>query len=243
MSSDGAPSAPGPAGPQARSAVSGTDRKGRFRRNCRIVVGLALAVALAATVRFAAQHLARRRIETNESAPIRSVRAYLGAQNSFKREDHYGIGLLVYANPQHGTGFPDLYQIGYGTEDAGKVLGSVLASFARATPGGVPKDGYYFTDLVGYDRQAIDDLVRSGGYPSADWEPFDHTIDCGLSATPASYGVTGRNIFIIDVTGTVCQRDAKRLYPDLEDGDAVPPVRTYPNDGRPTEWIPQALTD
>jgi hypothetical protein len=168
-------------------------------------------------------------MKRNEFAAIQSLRAYLEAQNLFKREDNYGIDTLVYANPQHGTGFPDLYQLGYGTEGAGKILEHIHVSLARATPGGVPKAGYYFTDLVGMDRQATEELVRSGRYPPADWAPYDYTIDCGLSATPVSYGVTGRNIFVIDVTGCVYQIDAKRLYPDLEYGDAVPPVSTYPH--------------
>lgn len=152
------------------------------------------------------------RIASNESVAIASLRMYLGAQNVFHRSDFYGKGALVYANPKDGKGFPDLYQV----PGKGERIMLVDLTFARATYDGVPKAGYVFSDLE-YD---------------------DYAIECGLCAVPAAYNRTARNIFIVDVTGTVYQRDAASVYPDLTTGEKVKPLKKYPSADDLTKWIP-----
>jgi hypothetical protein len=156
------------------------------------------------------------RIGRNESSTIAALRAYLDAQHRFIQEDQYGIGKKVYANPRDGAGFADLYQVRYGTENAGPVLGFMDLSFARAGPAGAPKDGYHFADI-----------------PQDD---YDYTIDHVLAAVPARYGVTGRRVFFIDVLGVIRGNDARFHYPDLKHGDPVPPFNAWPFDPEP--WIP-----
>ena len=76
---------------------------------------------------------------------------------------------------------------------------------ARARP------GYYFVDIT-HDAQGAE---------------FDFSIDCGLCAVPAEYDRTGRNTFLIDVTGTVYQKDTQGW-----------PVWLYPANPVAKGWIP-----
>ncbi|MHC4506096.1 MAG: DUF2950 family protein, partial [Planctomycetota bacterium] len=159
------------------------------------------------------------RIASNESCAIASLRAYLAAQNYFKRRCLYGTAKKVYANPRDGVGFSDLYQVGHGAGPRGEALEMIDVTLADARWGyrrNKPRAGYYFADLE-YD---------------------DYTTDCGLCAVPANYNRSGRNIFIVDVTGTVYQKDAAAEFPNVRTGDAVPPLRTYPDARAITTWIP-----
>lgn len=160
-------------------------------------------------------------IEANESSAIVALRAYVSAQSQFKRSDYYDIGQLVYASPDStqgiGNGYPDLYRIGYkvrASEGTGPVLKLIHMKFANAHcdrgADAKPMSGYLFDDLEGV-----------GGYQ------YDFTIDCGLCAVPAEYGVTGRNTFIVDVTGTVYQQDT-----------GGQPVRRYPSASGLRRWRP-----
>ncbi|MHC4504717.1 MAG: DUF2950 family protein [Planctomycetota bacterium] len=159
------------------------------------------------------------RIASNESCAIAYLRGYLSAQHMFKRSSFYGIGKKVYANPRDGVGFSDLYQVGHGAGPRGEALEMIDVTFADARWGyrrKKPKAGYYFADLE-YD---------------------DYTTDCGLCAAPASYNRSGRNIFIVDVTGTVYEKDAAAEFPNVRTGDAVLPLRAYPDAKAITTWIP-----
>ena len=49
--------------------------------------------------------------------------------------------------------------------------------------------------------------VSSHPLSDAAGRAYDPVIDCGLCAVPAKYGETGRNTFVIDVTGTVLEKD------------------------------------
>ncbi len=135
----------------------------------------------------------------NEVAAVAALRMYLGTQNQFHRADFYGKGMLVYANPRDGAGFPDLYRAPNGT-----TLKLVDFAFARAASPLCPRAGYYFVDITS----------------DAKGKEYDFSIDCGLCAVPAEYGVTGKNTFVIDVTGGVYQKDgggrSVRRYPDVE---------------------------
>ncbi len=164
------------------------------------------------------------RIVSNESVTMAYLRAYLSAQNQFKRSDFYGIGKTVYANPSDGNGFADLYQLGYPSAPRGEVFGMIDVTFADAgarNPSPKPKAGYLFADITGCGNV-----------------PYDYTVDCGLCAVPASYNRSGRNIYIIDVTGTVYQKDAAAEYPWIQTGDGVPPLKRYPDLKTLVTWTP-----
>ena len=163
------------------------------------------------------QNVTCSRTASNESAAIACLRAYLGAQYTFHRTDYYGIGKKVYANPKDGVGFSDLYQIGYPSAPRGEPFKLIDVTFANASAGNPnrkPKAGYCFADL----RYA------------------DYSVECGLCAVPASYNRSGRNIFIIDITGVVYQKDAAAVYPGLQTGDTVPPLTRYPDAEALTPW-------
>ena len=76
-----------------------------------------------------------------------------------------------------------------------------------------------------------DSLTKVGGVD------YDFTIDCGLCAAPLSYNRSGRNMFLVDVTGTVYQRDSAQESQYVT-GDAVTPLIDYPSATGLTFWIP-----
>lgn len=149
-------------------------------------------------------------IAVEETAAIGALRTYLGAQTQFRRKAWYGeeVG-PVYANPWDGNGFSDLYRVG-GPDSGGKLLKMVDRSFAEAVPGGTPRVGYLFCDIVG----------RAGV------GPYDYTKEFGLCAYPSEFSVTGYNIFIMDVTGIVYQKlmncEPVTKWPDLEADGWIP---------------------
>ena len=159
---------------------------------------------------IAIPNLVASRAASNEAAAIASLRAYLSAQSTFRRTDFYGKGMRVYANPSDGKGFPDLYEVG------GNRLTLIDSRFAEATSPASAKFGYYFADIE-YD---------------------DYSNDCGLCAVPAAYNRSGRNVFIVDATGTVYQKDAAALHPGIMTGDPVPPVTVYPGAAEIATWLP-----
>ena len=146
----------------------------------------------------------------NETAAMAALRTYLGAQNQFRRKAYYGEDVgLVYANPWNGNGFRDLGDVTRKRHD-GVEHALVDKAFAEAVPGGTPRAGYLFCDIVG--RAGIG--------------PYDYTKECGLCAYPAEFNVTGRNTFIIDVTGVVYQAfmggKPVTKYPDVKAEGWVP---------------------
>jgi hypothetical protein len=124
-----------------------------------------------------------------------------------------------------GNGYPDLHKINYkgGTTGTGEVLNLIDQTFADAWTGMTDtkaKAGYQYDDL---------ETVNSNAY--------DFTIDCGLAAGPKSYNRSGRSTYIIDVTGTVFQRDSAQIT-TYATGDEVTPVTDYPSATGITEWMP-----
>ncbi len=194
------------------------------------LIELMIVVAIIAVIAaIAIPNLMASRIASNESVAIAGMRAYLSAQNQFKRSDFYAQGSLVYANPDStqglSNGYPDLYRVSYtgGTTGTGEVLGMIDQTFAMAWTGmtaTVAKAGYQY-----------DDLESLGG------TAYDYTIDCGLCASPKSYNRSGRNMFLIDVTGTVYQRDSAQVS-TYTTGTEVTPVTDYPSATGLTQWIP-----
>ncbi len=111
------------------------------------------------------------------------------------------MGRAFWCTPilKDGKGLADLYKL-----PNGKHLKLIDMLFARATSADSPRAGYYFVDIK-YD---------------------DYTIDCTLCAVPARYGATGRNTFIIDVTGVAYQKDnggkPVTVYPDVAKAGWIP---------------------
>ncbi len=143
------------------------------------------------------------------SAAVAGLRAFIGAQGTFRREDRYGRGGRVYANPEDGTGFTDLYRIG-GPDGSGRELKFIDLAFARATSPDSSKAGYWFSDIV------ADSVTGS----------YDFTRECGLCAVPAVSGGKGYPTFVIDVEGTVYKKDnggkPVTVFPDVEKDGWVP---------------------
>ncbi len=166
-----------------------------------IVVACLAGIAILA---IAVPSILQSRMSSGEETGLATLKMYLGAQGIFHRKDFYGIGKKVYANPTDGVGFPDLHQLG-GPGSGGEVLKLIDLSFARATPGGRPRGGYFFCDITG-DSQG----------------PWDYATNCGLCAYPARYrkGRRPRYARIIDVTGAVYQKDTGgkpvTVWPDVE---------------------------
>jgi hypothetical protein len=144
------------------------------------------------------------RIVANETSAVASLIVMLAAQAVFHKTDHYGRGALVYANPTDGRGFPDLYEV---NDTPLKLIDSMLA---QATSPNSPKHGYYFVNIT----------------QSVDGAPYEPTIAFGACAVPAAYGSSGRNTFVIDVSGTVYVKDT-----------GGKPVTKYP-DVIGDKWIP-----
>jgi len=124
----------------------------------------------------------------------------------FQREDRYGKGELLYANPEDGVGFPDLYRIGGPLEEPdGTELKLIDLALARATSPETNKAGYWFVEITS-------DALSGNRY--------DYTVDCGLCAVPAVYGKSGIYTYVIDLTGTVYKKDnggkPVTAYPDVK---------------------------
>lgn len=150
------------------------------------------------------------RILTNETAAVAALRTYLAAQNQFHMTPFYGEGEpLQYASPWKGAGLPDLYKVA-STASGGEKLRLIDRRLAQAKMGGAPRAGYYFYEILG---------VAGKG-------PYDFSTDCGLCGYPAEYGKTGRNTFIIDITGLVYQKDTKGA-----------PVCIYPAEPEADGWV------
>jgi len=175
--------------------------------------GVGTAAVLAA---IAVPNLLRSKMAANESSAIACMRTYCGAQNIFHRTDYDGDGLLEYAGPgqqgdakQHNS-FTHLNT----TRVQGakiELLDNAFANARLGAPGARPKAGYYFVDI---ERDA-----RGQKYNSA--------FAFGLCAVPAEYNRSGMNTFIVDVQGTVFQRD-----------NGGRPVTQWPDTADPNEpWI------
>ena len=191
------------------------------------LIELMIVVAIIAVIAaIAIPNLMQSKIASNESAAIAAMKAYLGAQNTFKRTAFYGTAIgQVYANPTDGKGYTDLYQLGYvGTTDVAKeILKLVDVSFANASTAITvatsqkPKAGYRFADLATSSTVAL-----------------DFSVDCGLCGAPAKYNRSGRQVFIIDLTGTIYQKDASGTT-----GVVVAPATDYPTPAViASTWLP-----
>ncbi len=189
----------------ANSRVSAPSSWGTFGR---MLGGAGVGVFPICLVLMVIPSLVMSEAASNETSAIVSLETYASAQVRFHRNDHYGIGKRVHANPKDGAGFPDLYEIG-GPDSGGTVLGLIDRHFAEATSPERARCGYWFVDITG----------DANG-------PYDFTKQFGLCAVPAEHGRSGRSTFIIDASG--------KVYLKWTEGR---PVRIWP-DVYAEEWIP-----
>ena len=179
------------------------------------LIELMIVVAIIAVIAaIAIPNLLSSRMASNEAATTAGMRAFLGAQGTFQRVDRYDINALVYANTSDGSGYVDLFEIGYtGGNPTADALKLIDMAFANASTGiGTAKAGYLFDDLT------TDEFGST----------YDYTNSCGLSSHPGTYKKTGLNSFVVDTTGTVYKRDTGAgdvidTYPDIN-GEGWLPV-------------------
>jgi prepilin-type processing-associated H-X9-DG protein len=170
------------------------------------------ALGLPIIAAIAIPNLLRSKMAANESAAIAAMRTYAGAQNIFHRTDYDGDGILEYCGP--GQQGEKEEHVSYTFLNTAKVNGMPIelidSAFANArlgAPGAKPKAGYYFIEIT----------------KDADGNDYNAAFCYGLCAVPAQYNRSGLNTFVIDVQGTVFQRDnggqPVTQFPDVDDED------------------------
>jgi len=132
-------------------------------------------------------------LESGDTQQVVDLLAYHGAQEAFLESGSYGPEKSVYANPIDGSGYRDLYRIGYPDAAGGRLTELIDRSIADAHGGRAeprPKAGFLFLDITG----------NSEG-------PYDYAHQFGLCAYPHSYERTGRHTYIIDSSGAIYWKD------------------------------------
>lgn len=181
----------------------------RGRLVTRIAVCAVLLAAGGIVLRLLFPPLMIERVSVPDIVAIASLRMYLAGQCRFAKERRYGVQTgRLYANPVHGRGLPDLYQMN-GPDSGGQLLEFIERDFAEAVAAHRPKCGYFYVDIVGDGNRL-----------------YDFSKDCGLCAVPAEWNVTGRNTYIINVTGKVYQKDnggrPVTIWPDVQKQGWIP---------------------
>ncbi|MHC4202322.1 MAG: DUF2950 family protein [Planctomycetota bacterium] len=188
-----------------------TDERARHRRiGC--AVGIVLIVLLVAAIVIPNPMASR--IAPCEPVEVAALRAYVEAQELFRKEDHYTKGERVYANPVDGRGFADLYEVG-GPGSGGRALGLIDRELAEATSPERARYGYYFVDITG----GVDG-------------PYDFSKQFGLCAAPAQYLRTGTHTYIVDARGRIFRKNIPH-----EPRARCEPVTTWP-DVEKEGWLP-----
>ena len=186
------------------------------------LIELMIVVAIIAVIAaIAIPNLVESRIASNETSAVASSVVMLAGQATFHKTDFYSGGILQYASSTADAtgvtprGVVDLYQVGAG----GRVLSLIDASLATswADAGTLPATG---SAKAGYVFDDIDNNV--------DGDAYDPQIEFGVWFFPDSYDRSGRNMFIMDVGGTVYQWDAATEAAAIPDAD-------YPDVS--TNWI------
>lgn len=177
------------------------------------LIELMIVVAIIAVIAaIAIPSLMGARITSNEAVAGAGLRTYSGAQNMFRRSDYDGDLVFEYA--------PDFVKLNT-TQAAGAPIRLIDDSFANASkvnggmaPAGrtLAKAGYVFIDLASDASPAVVYIV--GGNAVAGY---------GLCGVPEAYGRSGRQTFLINVQGTVYQKDLGNdtgvtIYPDTVAG-------------------------
>jgi type II secretory pathway pseudopilin PulG len=152
-------------------------------------------IALIAAI--AIPNLLRSRMASNETAAIAACRAYMAAQETYRRTDWNQDGVLEYARALSGAN--SLFETTAGAGDLALIEQGIAA--AEGAPGTAsPKDGYVFQ-------------VQTAEIANRSWLVKNYIINrhmmlgYGLSAVPASYDQTGRNKYQVNNVGVVYQYD------------------------------------
>lgn len=176
------------------------------------LIELMIVVAIIAVIAaIAIPSLLGARIVSDEAAAMGCLRTYAAAQNMFRRSDYDDDLMFEYANPytllnttETGAGDVPIKLIDDGfakaSRDGFAVMGGTVA---------VAKAGYLFIDL---------ESDADGG----DYAPdgTNYVAGYGLCAVPEFHNRTGRNTFIINIQGTVYQKDTDdnvgvTIFPDV----------------------------
>jgi len=136
-------------------------------------------------------------ISSNEVAAVAGLRVIATGQNTWHRNDYDSNGILDFT--------PTYRLLHYQLDPAGRMVKMIDKALADASgPGGIPKNGYRYGDMVSH--------WQTGAY--------NYRYEYGHCAWPATYGVTGRHTFITSVEGTIYKRDL---------GQASTLIPVYPN--------------
>ena len=190
-------------------------------RKAKLVLGV-VALSALALIGHLVHHLVARApvIVSNETVAIAALQVYYRAQHEFRTKDRYGIGRFVFANPENGTGMPDLYRIG-GPGSEGQLLGLIDETFALSSPRlgqANTKAGFLFFEVT-------DDTEG----------PYDYSKEFGLCAVQARYGRSPPSAFLIGPDGRIFRReDASHILDLLYAGRA--PRLAWPRDLEAEGW-------
>ena len=172
------------------------------------LIELMIVVAIIAVIAaIAIPSLLGARISSNEGVAAAGLRAAAGAQNMYRRNDWDGDLVYEYAYP-----FTDLNTEQDASTKPIKLIDDAFANAAKdgsgPAPNVIPKAGYIYIDLTADD----------GGDAYADANG-NYIAGYGLCAVPNTYGRTGRQTFVINIQGTVYQKDVNN----------APGVTTFPD--------------
>ena len=138
----------------------------------------------------AAANLLRSRGPCSESAAIGACKTFASAEDTYRRVDYDGDGVLEYATSLQGL---------YGSGSI-NLVDRAFAN-AEAGPNATPKAGYFFKVLTAQGPHA------PGGVRSYLDANGDMTVGYALLAFPAAWDQTGRDSYIISGSGTIYQKD------------------------------------
>ena len=155
------------------------------------LIELMIVVAIIAIIAaIAIPNLLRSRMAANESAAIAACKTFATAEDTYRRVDYDGDGVLEYAQNLQG-----LYSSG-----AINLIDRAFASAESGAPNPQPKAGYLFSVLT---QQGTSAPGGSKGYISNG----NMLVGYALCASPFSWDQSGRNSFQISSSGTVYQFD------------------------------------
>lgn len=166
------------------------------------LIELMIVVAIIAIIAaIAIPNLLRARMATNEAAAITACKTYGTAQNTYKRTDYDGDGVLEYATAMNGVAsLLDKAAAGdhiLALIDPAFAGAECAAGAAANAPAVGPKEGYTFAILT----------ASWAGQPAWLDANGNLTMGYGISALPVTYDSSGTNSFEMDTSATVYQRD------------------------------------